>query len=549
MNFKEILKTISRREWFFVFAISLLVVIVTSLPLLFGIANTPSDKIFTGTHFAAPNDWFVYYSHIEQAKEGRLFFVNLFTVEPHHKIVYIFWFIIGLFAKLFNLSPLAAFNISRVFLIFVLLSFLYIFSSYLFTDKIKRKLSLIILSFSSGLGLLLIYRIIKYPYNFTNGRFTWPFDLWVPESNTFLTMYYSPHFITSLLCIVLIFFTTLLYVDSGRVRYSFYSGLSALFLFAFHPFHVITIFTVIFAYFVILFLRGQKFLFLLKHYLILFCLSLPSIFYYIYLLKFDTLTATRAAQNITLSTSLPVTIIGYGFLFLFSIFALKVFIERKEISNKELFILVWFIAQFLILYFPVNYQRRLSAGLHVPMSLLTVYALVYFYHYFKNSDTSFKKFIWGNRYVVIMALVTLMISSNLFQVATDFFMYKDQRLFTYVDKSYVEAAYWLRDQGLDHKVFNSSENIINLLPAYSLNQVYVGHGVETPSFRQKQLEVEDFFVTNRSEDFEQAFLRDRGIDTIFYSNKEKILGDYNPESKSYLSKIYSNDKVSIYKVL
>lgn len=549
MNFKDLLKTISKKEWLFVFWLSLLVVFITSLPLLFGVFNTPEDKVFTGTHFAAPNDWFVYYSHIEQAKEGRLFFVNLFTVEPHHKIIYIFWFILGLFAKIFNLSPLVAFNLFRVIFIFILLAFLYIFSAYLFSEKVKRKLSLIVLSFSSGLGLLLIYRIIKYPFNFTNGKFTWPFDLWVPESNTFLTMYYSPHFIVSLLCIVLIFFTTLLYVDSGKLRYSFYSGFIALFLFAFHPFHVITIFTVIFAYFTILFLRNFKFLFLLKHYLVLFLLSLPSIFYYLYLLKFDQLTATRAAQNITLSTSLPVTIIGYGFLFFFGIFAFKIFIERKEINNKELFVLVWFISQFLILYFPVNYQRRLSAGLHVPMSFLTVYSLVYFYNYFKKSDTSLKVMVWSNRYVVAMVLAILMISSNLFQVATDFFMYKDQRLFTYVDKGYIEAAYWLRQQGLDNKVFNSSENIINLLPAYSLNQVYVGHGVETPGFRQKQLDVEYFFATNRSENIEQEFLRSKNINIIFYSNKEEALGDYAPATKSYLSKIYSNDKVSIYKVL
>ena len=186
---------------------------------------------------------------------------------------------------------------------------------------------------------------------------------------------------------------------------------------------------------------------------------------------------------------------------------------------------------FLIIYFPVNYQRRMSEGLHFPLVFLTTIGLFGLYLLINKRENKFTKFLFSQRYILLLILVGLLPLSNLFQIAVDSYIYLDHRetSFAYLDKKVVEAASWLKTIPNDKIIFNSAENVINILPAFSGRTVYVGHGVETPN--------------------ERRFLIKRNISYIFYSDNEKNIGDYDPEDKSYLKEVYSNSAVKIYQVL
>ncbi len=546
---RQIIKSITFREWRIVIFLSLFLIVVTTMPIIYGWLVTPPGQVFTGVYFAAPNDWFVYYSYINQAKSGKLLFDNLFTAENQVPTLNIFWLAVGQLARLFDLSPLVAFQLTRIMLIPIFMVVAYLMIATIFIDQLRRAVSLLILSFSSGLGLLLINRLIQYPHNFSNGQFNWPMDLWVPEAFTFLTLHYSPHFIASAILILIIFWLTLMFSLKNNYWYSVVAGGLGLVLFSFHPFHVLTVYGFILIFFLVLIIRDQKWHWpLVWHHFIFSVLALPSVIYYLYLIKTDSVMALRFLQNLTWTPPLWITLFSYGWLVVLAAGAIIWLVRNKQKSNRVLFLVVWAVFQFLLIFFPVPWQRRMSEGLHFPLSLLTAIALVQIYFWSKKSQRALAKFTYEQRYGVALIFSLTLIVSNLFQLAVNYYMYANHLNLSYLDQTRLEAASWL-DNVPPGVVLNTAGNIINYLPAFSRQHVYVGHGVETPFFGLKQTEVNWFFKTNRVAEIEKRFLENRNITLIYYGPDERKLGAYEPSQKSYLRSIFSNDQVVIYQVL
>ncbi|MDD2807255.1 MAG: hypothetical protein PHW95_01890 [Patescibacteria group bacterium] len=550
MTLRQIFKSITLAEWRWVTALGFLMIVITTAPLLYGFLITPSGSEFTGIHFAAPNDWFVYYSYIEQVKQGHLLFRDLFASEPHTPVLNILWLAVGFLAKIFNLSAIVAFNLARIFLIGVFYFILYLFLAYWFEEIKWRRWLTVFISFSSGLGILQINRIIQFPFNFAHNQFNWPMDLWVPESNTFLTLYYSPHFIASLSLILLTFFLLVLAVDNHKLSYSFLAGLSAAALFEFHPFHILTIFVVTLIYYFIIWRRKVvNFIFLAASYLILFFVSLPVVGYYLYLLKTDWVTQQKAAQNLTFTTPLWLTLVSYGLLLPLFVYGWCLVVKKNNLTSKNILLLVWPVVQFFLIYFPVNYQRRLTEGLHLPLAIFSGIAIVELYRRLQNNQQPKARWLLANRYAFIFLFGALLISSNIFALASDLFIYADQRDLAYLPRAEVAAATWLSTLPGNIIVFNSASNIVNIIPAYSGQTVFVGHGVETPDFGSKQMMVNYFFSNNRDVASEHNWLKKNSISYLYYGPAEQKLGHFNPELKNYLKLVYRNDLVSIYQVL
>jgi len=555
MTLLQILKTISRSEWRFFVRLVLGVMIIVNLPLLYGWLNTPSGAVFTGIHFALPNDWFVYYSYLEQATQGHWLFFDLFTAEVHRPVLNIFWLGVGLVGKFFGLSGVVAFNLVKTALIPIFYLVAYLFLACLFADSQRRKVSLVLLSFASGLGTFLVHYFIIYPKNVFSGQFHWPMDLWVPESNTFFTLYTSPHFIASLTLLLLVFLLTLIFVQTVKFRYSFGAGLSALVLFSFHPFHVLTVFGVVFVYFLSLLVWHQRILWpLLAHYFVLLIFSAPAVFYYSYLIQTDFVMRQKALQNITPTTPFLIMLISYGLLLPLALAGFYFLVKNKNFSFTNqgtawLLVVGWAVVQLLLIYAPVNFQRRLTEGLHFPLAVLTTVGLFGLGAWLSRRKNRLSQLLFTQRLTIIFVVGALLISSTLFLLAVDFVIYQNRAQLAYLEPEIIEAVTWLKQTDAGSIVLNIDNQGVNLIPAYAGRRVYVGHGVETPYYLFKQQAVAWFFSHDRAEPMEKDFLAERQIDYIFYSPLEKSLGSYNPAAKSYLEEVYSNSQVQIYQVL
>ncbi len=532
----------SRSEWRFLLLCIVVFELLSILPLLYGLAVRPEGSVFTFTQFTAVNDWFVYYSYILQAKDGEFLFRNLFSPDGHVVFLSSFWLVVGWFARITSLSPEWSFVVFRLLLIPVAIIFLYRFVGIFYNSIRDKMLGLILLLFSSGAGFLLLDRIVRYPGNYENGVFNWPMDLWVPESITFLTLYTSPHFIVSLLLLLGIFWATISFMKTQKYVASIIAGCCALLLFSFHPFHVISVYSVLLCYGVVSWIRSKKFpVAYFSHGLIILFLSLPSIVYYLYLLRFDWVTQIRALQNLTFTTPVWITFFSYGILGIVALIALWKSLKRV-LSVEHQFLFVWLVVHILIIYFPVDYQRRMTAGLHVVVVLSALYLLPELKKWYDSLRLYWKS-------VIVSIAIIMLTGATLFQIASQVYIYFDHRGIAYVDEDIVAAADFLHSLDQEIVVFNSSSSLINILPAYSGKTVYVGHGVETPFFQERQEEVAWFFSRNREVQRDLDFLHRNNITHLFWGPAEQSLGEYLPANKEYLELIYQSDEVFVYKVL
>jgi hypothetical protein len=532
---------INLKEWKFVGFVSVLIIIVTSLPILLGFLSTPKDNIFLGFQFIDHVDTPVYYSWIEQAKDGHLLFKNLFTSEDEGRFIFDpFWLGVGLFAKMFSLSDISAYQLARIFLIPIFLAVVYIFIAHFFMEEKKRKLCFLFLIFASGFGWI-IYLVSKI---FSITPSSWSMDLWVPEAFTFSTLYNSPHFIASLTLFITTLFLMILAVENNKKIYSLSAGLSALFLFQFHPYNAPTLAGIFGLYFLFLCLKAKKIRWdALKHYFILLIISLPAILYHVWTLKNFWTRQQFALQNICLTPNLAVTFLSYGLLFLSACFGVFVLL-KKEKTEKSLFLLAWFFAQIFLIYAPLNFQRRMTAGLQAALALLAMTGLFYLL----DTNATFKR-IFDNKKILLWFIFIFFSFSNYFLIINDFIYYLDppQIYSPYLSKNKNEAMTWLKNNTAEENVVLASPTNGYLIPAISLRPVYIGQWSLTASQTTK-IEWLKYFFSSSNSQTRSVFLKINKINYLFFGPEEKTAANFNPAEDKYLENVYQNNEVTIYKV-
>jgi len=529
---------ISPKEWKFIGITIIIVVSISCFPIIAGLIAKPANSVFLGFQFINRVDTPVYYSWIEQAKDGHILFKNLFTSENEPRFIFDpFWLGVGLFGKIFNLSSFAAYQLARIFLIPILLGLTYIFAAYFIKEENRRKTCFLLLIFSSGLGWAtwLIAKIFSLNLSIL------PMDLWTPEAFTFATIYNSPHFIASLILLLLVFLLMLMASESGKFFYSITAGLSALILFQFHPYHILTIFMVTGIYYLSLCLRDRKIKWnLAGHFAVLAFLSSPAIFYHLWTLSNFWTRQQFAIQNNCFTPGPLVMLLSYGFIFVLACVGIyHLSLKRKD--DRELFLFVWPLVHLALIYLPLNFQRRLTAGLHVSLSILAVYG---FYH-LKNKNF----FLFRKKFLNIFFFITLLTFSNYFLLINDLTYYTNppETYSSYITKNESEAMSWLRHNTPAESIIFSLPSHGNLIPALSLRATYLGQWGMTAQAGYKTSEIVRFFKNYHGK-IRATFLKNNKINYIFYGSQERAFGNFNPEQADYLEKVYQNEEVAIYKV-
>jgi len=536
---------ITPSEWKFLGWVWLILVILTFLPQIIGLIATPKGSIFLGAQHINASDLSVYYSEIEQAKEGHYLFKNLFTPEPHPCFIFDpFWLGVGFLAKIFSLSPFFAFQLARFLLLPALLLVSYLLFSSFFEEIKWRKMGFILLVFGSGLGWL---SGLHLENSFEN-----PIDLWVPEAFFFLTVYNSPHFIFSLFSIFLIFlFSLFVFENSINLKqkrfFTLGAGFSLLLLAFFHPYHLATIFS-FFAFLILFeFFRKKRIdLNFLKYSFILGLFALPGVIYHWWTLKNFEVRYQHFLQNICPTPSFLIIFVSYGFFLVFALLGFFSLIFKKK-DKREIFLLSWFLIQFILFYSPFLFQRRLTEGWEMPLAILATKSLIFLNEKIKKK---IKIDTLGFKLFLSYLFVFLIFGSNLANLLTDVFYYlknedfKNEN-FAYLDKEECAAMIWLKNNTPEESVVLSQIREGNLIPAFSLRQVYLGHAHQTAKFKERFNKVEKFFFEDNEEE-RKIFLKRNKIDYLYFKKENKT--GFDPENKNYLIKVYDNPKVSIYRV-
>ena len=195
------------------------VALLAFLPFLINFLSTPSGSMYLG-HQTNNDDQMVYAAWMRQAMDGHFFFDNRFTVDVQPRLtVHLYFFIVGLFAKLLSLTWAPA--ISRL-----VFSFFFVLLLGACLDKLEwgerwKRVGQLFCIFGAGIGYLVWHDFkggITKPSAFTQllgGQL--PVDIFQPEGFLFPSMLTNGLFMVSLCLILWVFNAVVSSKDSPRL--------------------------------------------------------------------------------------------------------------------------------------------------------------------------------------------------------------------------------------------------------------------------------------------------------------------------------------------
>ncbi|MBU1130894.1 hypothetical protein KJ840_02065 [Patescibacteria group bacterium] len=535
------MKIINIKKRKFIISIIVLVLIITLLPYI-GVYNSNKDY-YTGGTLVGAADKMVYLSQIEEARQGYFFIHNLYTSEPQAGYFSPLWASLGWFSGITKLPPLFTYHLFRVIFGFIFLYLLYLFVSKIFLKETWRKIAFVTLAISSGFGFFTFF--INYILKNPNGYFG--ADIWYSEGNTFLTLFHSPLFILSQICLLLIFWWTIARFKIAKYPEVIGMGIIGCLLGFFHPYDVFIAFFILSVWFIVNIIKNKLWpwpdFFKL---VIFFLISFASIFYFFIFRIFSPGFAGWAEQLVQLSPPPHNYMAGFGLIFIFFLFGISPAWKSK---NKYLnFLAVWSLTSWLLLYMPLSFQRRLGNGMHIPMALLAVLGAAVLLDKIKKTKLYYKI---NNKFtikiVILIIFIFLMTSTNLFFLGLNYHFFSIGEF--HLTKGEKEAIWWLKENSDKSDIILSQSQMGSIIPSIAGRFVYLGYKIQTNNWLIKKYDVEEwFFKDNRGDKLKARWLSREGIDYLYYGSREMALGEFNPQNKEYLKQVFQNSEVAIYQV-
>lgn len=490
-----------------------IVLFINNLPLLVGHFGGKSELTFLGRRVINSQDVYTYIAFIEQAKQGKIMFSNLYTTDiQEDRMFRPSYLFIGKFAALTGVSSTASYHLFRVFFSLVFCLFLYKFIG-LFFDKNKIAVFILTLT-SSGLGFLL------------GGLFKDSIDLWVPEAITFMSLSEAPHFILSQLLMILF------YLNFLKKRY-FLSGFSIFLLSFEHPFNLVPMLFTIVAFM----LWKKKFFWQVIY---IFVFSGLGVAYQFLELISNPILKAWSVQNILLSPDPISYFIGFGLIIPLAIVGGESYLRDRDQGDNRRLIIVWFIASLVLPFFPVAFQRRFIEGAHIPLVILAAEGLF----------TIANKWVIKSR-IFIGSMIFLLSLSSFSMVINDIKQISKETTegyYYYILNEESVALSWLKENSSINEGIMANWFYGNIIPGLTGRRVFLGHKIQTPDFDKKVEQINIFLLNNNDKDA-YKFLRDNNINYIFLGrNDSMVVYGFKPDEKSYLSKVYDKKNIKIYKV-
>ncbi len=536
------------RKWAMI--ITGVAIAASSLPYVFG-------WIIAGTHhyFMADNplgsaDTNVYFSFMKQAEQGKVFAENLFTSEPQRgSLLHPLWLLLGWVAGLFRLSIPFVYHAARVVLGIVFLVMVYRIIAALFADTRSRLIALVLLAFSSGIGT---FFSIGDWNNYSVLLLLLPADQWVSESNTFLTLMHSPLFILSQILLVSIVWS--LVRDRDARQNPFWLGCLVFLLGLVHPYDLVTVVAVAVALILVrAFAKDStQTMEVLRHSIWRIALvglfAIPPIIYYYLAGKSEPAIGLWSRQNVTESPLPHSYIIGYGAILVFAVAGFVAW--RKSKNTGKLLVLAWTVTNIVLLYLPVQINRRFSNGLHIPLVLLATVGITILWGWAEKKLTSHLALHHASIAALGWTIGIALFFSNTVLLAKALFVESHPAdTSIYALRSTIAAMDWLEKNAPRESVVMSGFLDGNLLPARTGLRVYVGHGHQTINWGQKvSFVTQKFFRASYTNADRRQFLINNNIAYLLYGPDEKSLGNFQPQSVPYLVPVFSDGDVSVYRV-
>lgn len=513
------------REWGWLAALLLGVALLAALPYVLAYAQASHGLAFAGM-FWSPHDFAQYGAAMREGAAGSWLIHDHLTGEPHRPaFMYPLYVALGRMASLLRLDLQLAYHAVELISRGILLVSLYLFCRAALEKAIQRRLAFSLIALSTG------------------------FELALPETSTFVTLFTAPHLMLGLAFLLLSAWLYLLSWSTGRLRHAAGAGITVLGLGLTNPFSLVSLCAVIAAHLGFMGLRRAV---VPRGALLsagaIFLAAAPFLAYNLLAFTMDPFWGTvYGAQNVTPSQTVPELALRLGPLLVLAAFGLPAFL--RGLTPARWLILTWIVVSLALMYAPVGFQRRFALGLHPMLGVVAATGLPTIWQWVRcHRRLPFAV----DRFVLTAALLQILVTPSLFLylalLRTASFGAAADTTGVFHPMAVKEAGLWLQASMNPEDVVLGETGTSNYIAGIIPGRVFVGHWSATLNYAAKEAAMRGFYAGDEGAQSSQGFLAENGIRYVLYGPRERMLGGQFLEDAPYLRPVYVGGSVDIYKV-
>ncbi|HEY6042821.1 MAG TPA: hypothetical protein VIX58_11880, partial [Anaerolineae bacterium] len=288
-----------------------------------------------------------------------------------------------------------------------------------------------------------------------------------------------------------------------------------------------------------------------------FLIPAPLYLYYISTLASNPVFRAWEAQSITLSPPLPHYLIAYGVMLTLSI--LPLLQGRNAVndpSGRFDLLWCWLIAAALMVYAPINPQRRFVEGLQIPLSILATRGLVQIGLPWLRNTGVFRRIAsrrgysaWRLEGLAVMLFIAGMSISNVYLFASVSITAAIQQPYPFFrSRAETDAVTWLSANAKAGEVVLSGYETGSYIGALTPQRVVVGHWAETVNYEDKLKEVATFFNSATTDETRAEILSRENVSYVWVGEEERAVGKFDPQRADHMQPVFVNSDIAIYRV-
>jgi len=520
---------IRKNDFLWILIVSTLILLLSSIPNWAGYQAETPDLRFRGIFFDS-QDYAVHIATMEAGRQGEWAYQFRFTTESHSRAyIRLFYIFLGHVSQWLGLPSEVAFQIARWLLGFVALLTLYKLMQKVLPDLYWARVGFLLAALGSGLGWLQLI------FNWTSGLIT-PIDFWLIDAYVFFSLSVFPHFmfVTAGMCLALSLWLD--FLETTRWRNILWIGLTAILVQMANPIAFAMVDAGLFgatafSWWRTKSIRQEE----IGGLIVIGVAQIPLLAYNFLVLNRDPLWRQFTAQNQTLSP--PPDYYLWGLALFWPLAILGGIIAFRTKSNALGAAMFWIISAFLLAYAPFYIQRRFLQNITIPLGMLATTGLI---NLFEGGSAKCQGILRWRSSLVILFIFLISVSSIQLSLGQAAFLQTHPENL-YYPASLDGAIDWLAENARYNDFILASEATSQLLAQKVGLRAYLGHEMETLSYKIKQSKVQSFFGGELPE------LASDPIKWVVYGPFEKKL---NPDFKKpdKLELVYDTPELQIYQV-
>jgi hypothetical protein len=202
-----------------------------------------------------------------------------------------------------------------------------------------------------------------------------------------------------------------------------------------------------------------------------------------------------------------------------------------------------------LIYLPVDFQIHLINGWQIPIAVLATIGLFrYIIPRLSQRKALFQFLSPRVPAVVSVILLILVIPTSLYYVGSRLLEMSRHRAPYFLVHDEMAALDWLHTSTARDDIVLASLAFGQYVPGLAGNRAFLAHWANTLQFFAKRDSVSKFYSDTARDEERRALVAQFGIRYVVWGEAERRLGNWSPQTVSWLETAWSSPQVTIFRV-